>query len=48
MRTSQYRVVQWATGNIPTYALRAVIEHPKMDLAGEYVHTPAKAGRDGG
>ena len=44
----RFRVVQWATGNIPTYALRAVIEHPKMDLAGVYVHTPAKAGRDGG
>jgi hypothetical protein len=44
----RYRVVQWATGNIGTYALRAVIEHPNLDLAGVYVHTPAKAGRDAG
>jgi 2,4-diaminopentanoate dehydrogenase len=42
------RVVQWATGSIGTYALRGVIEHPGLDLAGVYVHTPAKAGRDAG
>ena len=42
------RVVQWATGNIGTYALRSVIEHPQLDLAGVYVYTPAKAGRDAG
>jgi 4-hydroxy-tetrahydrodipicolinate reductase len=43
-----YRVVQWATGNIGTRALRAVVEHPGMELAGVYVHSPAKAGRDAG
>jgi 2,4-diaminopentanoate dehydrogenase len=43
-----YRVVQWATGNIGTRALRAVIEHPGLDLAGLYVHSPAKEGRDAG
>jgi 4-hydroxy-tetrahydrodipicolinate reductase len=42
------RVVQWATGNIGTYALRAVIEHPGLDLAGVHVHSDAKAGRDAG
>jgi 4-hydroxy-tetrahydrodipicolinate reductase len=42
------RVVQWATGNIGTYALRAVIEHPDLDLVGVYVHSEAKAGRDAG
>jgi 4-hydroxy-tetrahydrodipicolinate reductase len=46
--TQKLRVVQWATGNIGTKALRGVIEHPHMDLAGVYVHTPAKAGRDAG
>ncbi|QFG26079.1 dihydrodipicolinate reductase [Actinomadura sp. WMMB 499] len=45
---SRYRVVQWATGNIGTRALRAVIEHPTLALAGAYVHSPAKAGRDAG
>ena len=39
-----YRVVQWATGNIGTYALRSVLEHPDMTLAGVHVHSPAKAG----
>ncbi len=43
-----YRVVQWATGNIGSRSLRSVIEHPALDLAGVYVHTPDKAGRDAG
>ena len=42
------RVVQWATGNIGTHALRAVIEHPRLELAGVHVHSPGKAGRDAG
>jgi 4-hydroxy-tetrahydrodipicolinate reductase len=41
-------VVQWATGNIGTYALRAVVEHPQLDLAGVYVHSESKVGRDAG
>lgn len=45
---STYRVIQWATGNIGTRALRAVIEHPTLDLAGVYVHSADKAGRDAG
>jgi hypothetical protein len=48
MSQQRYRVVQWATGNIGTRALRHVIEHPDMILAGVYVHSPAKAGRDAG
>jgi hypothetical protein len=43
-----YRVVQWATGNIGTKALRGVIEHPDLDLAGVWVHSADKAGRDAG
>lgn len=42
------RVVQWATGNIGTRALRAVIDHPHLTLAGVYVHSDDKAGRDAG
>src|SRR4051812_22151199 len=42
------RVVQWATGNIGSRALRAVIEHPELELAGVYVTNPAKVGRDAG
>jgi hypothetical protein len=43
-----YRVVQWATGNIGTRSLRSVIEHPGLELAGVYVHSDGKAGRDAG
>jgi hypothetical protein len=46
--TGEYRVVQWATGTIGARALRAVIEHPHMTLAGVYVHGQDKAGRDAG
>jgi 2,4-diaminopentanoate dehydrogenase len=42
------RVVQWATGNIGARALRGVIKHPGLELAGVYVTSPAKAGKDAG
>ncbi|WP_068273281.1 dihydrodipicolinate reductase [Aldersonia kunmingensis] len=42
------RVVQWATGNIGTRALRGVIEHPDLELAGVYVYSDDKDGRDAG
>src|SRR5262245_57155564 len=44
----QYRVVQWATGNVGSHALRAIIQHPQMSLAGVYVNSDSKAGRDAG
>jgi 2,4-diaminopentanoate dehydrogenase len=43
-----YRVVQWATGNIGTKSLRAVIDHPNFELVGLYVHSPDKVGKDAG
>lgn len=42
------RTVQWSTGTIGLRALRAVIEHPVLELAGVYVNSPAKVGRDAG
>jgi 2,4-diaminopentanoate dehydrogenase len=42
------RVIQWATGNIGTRSLQRVIEHPDMELAGLWVHSPDKAGKDAG
>src|SRR3954447_3140598 len=45
---SSHRVVQWCTGNIGTRSLRAVIEHPDLELVGVYVHSPEEAGRDAG
>ena len=43
-----YRVVQWATGNIGARSLRAVIQHPRLDLVGVRVSDPAKVGEDAG
>ncbi|WP_165189685.1 dihydrodipicolinate reductase [Caulobacter soli] len=43
-----YRIIQWATGNIGARALRAVIEHPELELAGLWVSSEAKAGKDAG
>src|SRR5205807_2174254 len=42
------KVVQWATGNIGTRALRAVIEHPELELAGVLVYDATKDGVDAG
>jgi hypothetical protein len=43
-----YRVVQWSTGNIGLGSLRAVIQHPRLELVGVWVHSPEKVGRDAG
>ena len=42
------RVIQWATGNVGLRSLKAIIEHPTMELAGVYVHSAAKVGVDAG
>lgn len=44
----KHRVIQWSTGNVGTYALRHIIDHPDLELAGLWVHNPAKVGRDAG
>ncbi|MCI3274357.1 NAD(P)H-dependent amine dehydrogenase family protein [Streptomyces cylindrosporus] len=46
--TAALRVAQWATGTIGARSLRAVIEHPGLELAGVYVHSAAKEGLDAG
>jgi len=46
--TPTYRVVQWATGNIGSRSIRAVIEHPQMTLVGVHVNSPDKEGIDAG
>jgi 4-hydroxy-tetrahydrodipicolinate reductase len=46
--TDRVRVVQWATGNIGTKSLRAVIEHPRLELVGLFVYSDDKVGRDAG
>jgi len=43
-----YRVIQWSTGNVGRYALRQILDHPELELAGLWVHNPSKQGRDAG
>ncbi|MDJ0850861.1 MAG: diacylglycerol kinase [Myxococcota bacterium] len=43
-----HRVIQWGTGNVGRYALRAILGHPELELAGVWVHSEKKAGRDAG
>jgi 2,4-diaminopentanoate dehydrogenase len=48
MRSSRYRVIQWATGNTGQRALREVVRHPGLDLVGVRVYDAAKDGVDAG
>src|SRR5258705_1359202 len=43
-----YRVIQWGTGNVGTFALGAILDHPELELAGVWVHNAAKVGQDAG
>lgn len=42
------RVVVWGPGNVGAPAIRGVVRHPELELAGVIVHSPEKAGRDAG
>jgi hypothetical protein len=46
--SARSRVVQWATGNIGSRALREVIRHPGLELVGVLVYDAAKDGVDAG
>jgi 4-hydroxy-tetrahydrodipicolinate reductase len=41
-------VIQWSTGNVGRFALRAILRHPQLELAGLWVHGEQKEGRDAG
>jgi hypothetical protein len=43
-----YRVIQWATGGVGRAAIEGVLSHPELELAGVWVHSEDKAGRDVG
>ena len=45
--SEKYRVVQWATGNIGSRALPAIIDHPELELVGLCAHSKDKIGEDG-
>lgn len=42
------RVIVWGTGNVGRPAIRAVLSHRDLELAGVVVNNPAKHGRDAG
>jgi hypothetical protein len=42
------RVVVWGTGNVGRPAIRAIVAHRDLELAGVIVNNPAKVGRDAG
>lgn len=41
-------VVQWSAGRVGTSSLRAVIEHPDLQLVGLWVYSESKQGKDAG
>ena len=42
------RVVQWTTGNVGKRSVRAVVDHPDLELVGCYAWSADKVGRDVG
>jgi len=44
----RYRVIQWATGSMGKTCLRAVIDHPDLELVGLFVYSNEKTGSDAG
>jgi hypothetical protein len=44
----KYRVIQWATGHVGKHALRAIAQHPELELVGLWVSSAEKAGKDAG
>ena len=44
----RYRVIQWAPGLVGKQTLKGILDHPQLELAGLWVHSPDKAGIDAG
>ena len=44
----RYKVIVWATGGVGRYAIRTVTDRPNLELAGVWVHSAAKDGKDAG
>jgi 2,4-diaminopentanoate dehydrogenase len=42
------RVIQWTTGKVGKYSLRAILDDPRLELVGVYAYSADKAGRDAG
>jgi hypothetical protein len=43
-----YKVIVWATGGVGRYAIRTITDRPNLELAGVWVHSEAKDGKDAG
>ena len=43
-----YRVIQWATGLVGQESIKGIAAHPELELAGCWVHSQDKVGRDAG
>ena len=43
-----YRVIQWATGSVGRESLKGILMHPRLELAGVWVHSEEKGGQDAG
>ncbi|MEX5634207.1 dihydrodipicolinate reductase [Parafrankia sp. FMc2] len=43
-----YRVIQWTTGTVAKEAVTGILGHPDLELAGAWVHSEEKDGRDVG
>lgn len=43
-----YRVVLWGTGAVGVEAIRGILDHPDLELAGIKVYSDGKVGRDAG
>jgi hypothetical protein len=41
-----WRVIQWATGGVGRAAIEGLLDHPELELAGAWVHSPEKDGVD--
>jgi 2,4-diaminopentanoate dehydrogenase len=46
--TNTYRVVQWSAGRMGKKSVRAVVDHPDLELVGLYVYSEDKEGVDAG
>lgn len=44
----KYRIIQYATGGVGKHAVRAIVDHPQLELVGLLVHSKDKVGRDAG
>ena len=43
-----YKVIQWTTGNVGRRVVRAIVDHPQLELVGLYAHSADKIGKDAG